>query len=66
MSLTITKEYRCNLCHEIREPKDLLGLNFTNLHDFRITAADVTDGSHICSRCMVQIEKWIESRRGCE
>lgn len=56
--MTMEKVYTCDLCHEKKPPKVMWGLQFSNLYYFRPGAAESTDGTHICGRCMSQLRKW--------
>lgn len=37
------------------------GFRFANMHKFQIGAAELTEGTHVCGECMLQIKKWCES-----
>lgn len=53
----LEKVYKCNLCHEQREPQAMMGLFFADLYTFTLCDARETDGSHICMRCLGQLER---------
>lgn len=51
------KEYWCDLCDEHYEHAafNLVGLRFSNNHDFTLGKPESTDGHHVCQRCLKQL-----------
>ena len=47
----MTKLYQCDICDEKTERSDLLGCQFRDNFNFRLSDPQLTDGKHICTRC---------------
>lgn len=49
--------YYCDICSDETPKLDLFGCRFSNMKDFTLSAADSTDGRHVCKRCLWQLRE---------
>jgi len=44
--------YKCDICREEKPSKEVMGVNFSSLRDFKLCPAEATDWVHVCFKCL--------------
>jgi hypothetical protein len=55
--------FTCDICKEDTARAGILGCRFQNLHDFKLSPPESTDGTHICNRCLDQLRVQLGPKR---